>query len=66
MSEKYVEFTIDHKTNEVLIETFGIKGQECSKVVEELTVGIGGQVKKDDLTSDYWDKDQSVRITNSN
>ena len=64
MANKFVEFTIKHDTNEVAIETIGIKGQACSKVVESLTVGIGVTVKKDDLTSEYFEKEQNVRITN--
>lgn len=59
---KEVEFTIKHGTNEVTIETFGIKGEECTKVTETLTVGLGGKVKKDDKKPEYWDRGHEEHI----
>ncbi len=59
---KEVEFTIKNGTNEVTIETFGITGQECTKVTEALTVGLGGSVKSDDKKPEYWDNGPDVHI----
>lgn len=53
---KEIEFTIKHGTNEIDIETFGIKGSECSKVVEAAQIGIGGTIKDDKKKPEYWDK----------
>lgn len=60
--EKEIEFTIKAGTNEIQIETFGVKGQECSKLVEQARVAIGGTVTKDDKKPEFWDNGQDVHI----
>ena len=62
--EQEIEFTIKADTNEVQIETFGIKGKECSKLVEQAQIAIGGTVSKDDKKPEFWQDGQDVHIMN--
>lgn len=62
---KEVEFTIHADTNDISIETFGIKGQECTKLTEEIRQAIGGTIKEDRKKSEYYDRGQNVYIEKS-
>lgn len=60
---KEIEFTIKAGTNEIAIETFGVKGQECTKMVEKAQVALGGTLKDDKKKPEYWDSGKTVHIT---
>ena len=60
MANKEIEITIKKGTNEISIETFGIKGQECTKLTEEMRLAIGGSTVSEEKKSEYWDRGQGV------
>lgn len=47
----------------ISFETFGMKGsEECSKIIERATVGIGGTIEKDNKKPEFYDKGKNVYI----
>lgn len=49
------------------VETFGFSGPKaCSKIVEQVRIGIGGEIIDDEKKPEYWDDGgQNVHITNN-
>ena len=68
MAEKQLEITV-RPNGEMEIRTENIKGaSECTKVVEDILVGVGGadaatEIKK---TDDFWDDERKVFTNVSN
>lgn len=61
---KEIEFRIK-ADGTCTIETFGTSGaEECSKLIEKATVGLGGTVTDDKKKPEYYDKGRNVYIRN--
>lgn len=60
--DKELEIRIS-KDGKVSIETFGMTGPtECSKMVEKVTLGLGGTGEDDKKKPEYWDDGRKVYI----
>ena len=56
MNEEKLIITFDGQGN-LDIETAGIKGQGCEKVVDEILVGIGGKAVDTRRTREFYEDD---------
>jgi len=60
MAQHDLEITID-KTGEVRVHIKGVKGKACT-VYGKLLAEIVGQLKSQQLTSEYYEPDQKARM----